>query len=275
MKIEAHKLSGLGNIILIVDLVRQSGHIGKAEIIKIASERNGDFDQLITIEPPKETTVDLRAKIFNVDGSEAMNCINGARCVAKYVLESRLLPKKKFSVSTLGGTWHLEENLKGEFEVQMAPPDFMKGRENFPEVETDKSIPLAINGISIEFFFVNLGNPHAVCLVDDINDYPLSEIGEALQTHNFFPDGVNLGFAKINSRKSLDLRVFERGAGETLACGSGACAAAVIGNNAGLLDSEVLVKFQEGSLNINYEKHSGKLVASGSADYLSKLSLEI
>jgi len=275
MKIEAHKLSGLGNIILIVDLVRQSGHIGKAEIIKIASERNGDFDQLITIEPPKETTVDLRAKIFNVDGSEAMNCINGARCMAKYVLESRLLPKKKFSVSTLGGTWHLEENLKGEFEVQMAPPDFMKGRENFPEVETDKSIPLATNGISIEFFFVNLGNPHAVCLVDDINDYTLSEIGEALQTHNFFPDGVNLGFAKINSRKSLDLRVFERGAGETLACGSGACAAAVIGNNAGLLDSEVLVKFQEGSLNINYEKHSGKLVASGSADYLSKLSLEI
>ena len=275
MKIEAHKLSGLGNIILIVDLVRQSGHIGKAEIIKIASERNGDFDQLITIEPPKETTVDLRAKIFNVDGSEAMNCINGARCVAKYVLESRLLPKKKFSVSTLGGTWYLEENLKGDFEVQMAPPNFMKGRENFPEVETDKSIPLAINGISIEFFFVNLGNPHAVCLVDDINDYPLSEIGEALQTHNFFPDGVNLGFAKINSRKSLDLRVFERGAGETLACGSGACAAAVIGNNAGLLDSEVLVKFQEGALNINYEKHSGKLVASGSADYLSKLSLEI
>ena len=275
MKIEAHKLSGLGNIILIVDLVRQPGHIGKDEILKIASERNGDFDQLITIEPPKETTVDLRAKIFNVDGSEAMNCINGARCVAKYVLESRLLPKKKFSVSTLGGTWYLEEKLKGEFEVQMAPPNFIKGRENFPEVGTDKSIPLAVNGIAIEFFFVNLGNPHAVCLVDDINDYPLSEIGEALQTHNFFPDGVNLGFAKINSRKSLDLRVFERGAGETLACGSGACAAAVIGNNAGLLDSEVLVKFQEGSLNINYEKHSGKLVASGSADYLSKLSLEI
>ena len=151
----------------------------------------------------------------------------------------------------------------------------IKGRENFPEVGIDKSIPLAVNGIAIEFFFVNLGNPHAVCLVDDINDYPLSEIGEALQTHNFFPDGVNLGFAKINSRKSLDLRVFERGVGETLACGSGACAAAVIGNNAGLLDSEVLVKFQEGSLNINYEKHSGKLVASGSADYLSKLSLEI
>ncbi len=109
--------------------------------------------------------------------------------MAKYVLESRLLPKKKFSVSTLGGTWHLEENLKGEFEVQMAPPDFMKGRENFPEVETDKSIPLATNGISIEFFFVNLGNPHAVCLVDDINDYPCLKLVKHFKRITSFPMG--------------------------------------------------------------------------------------
>jgi diaminopimelate epimerase len=275
MKIEAHRLSGLGNIILIVDQIRQAVSIEKKEIIRLVSEGINDFDQIITIEPPEQKDIDLRARIFNVDGSEAMNCINGARCLAKYVFDSNLLPQKEFTVSTKGGIWRIKKKKTENYEVLISTPDFNTEEENITASEPGKVNTLMIEGNEIEFYFVNLGNPHAVCLVDDIEQFPLSAIGAKIQDHPFFPDGVNLGIAKITSRDSLDLRVFERGAGETMACGSGACAAVVIGKHVDLLNNKVQVNFKNGSLEIDYDKNLGKLIASGEANYLNKETLEL
>ena len=275
MKIEAHRLSGLGNIILLVDLIRQPGKINSSDIKKIIDESKANFDQLITIEPPKEPQVDLSVQIFNNDGSKAKNCINGARCLTKYVSDSGLIPQKKFSVNTEGGIWQLSDNQDGSFSVEMPPPNFTQGQENLPTMNSNKKYVLEVEDISLEIALINIGNPHAVHYLEDIMNFPLTSIGIKLQDSSWFPDGINFGVAKVNSKNNIDLRVYERGAGETLACGSGACAAVVAGCQEGLLDDEVEVNFKEGKLNISYKKHSGTLIARGGADYLDNLSLEI
>ena len=275
MKIEAHRLSGLGNIILLVDLIRQPGEIKSPDIKKIIQGDAVHFDQLITIEPPKEPQMDLSVQIFNNDGSKANNCINGARCLTKYVSDSGLIPQKKFSVNTDGGIWQLSDNQDGSFSVEMPPPNFTQGQESLPEINSNKKYVLDIEDINLEVALVNIGNPHAVCYLENIVDFPLTSIGAKLQDSRWYPDGVNFGIAKVNSRNNIDLRVYERGAGETLACGSGACAAVVAGCQEGLLDDEVEVNFKEGKLNISYKKYSGTLIARGGADYLDNLSLEI
>ena len=275
MKIEAHRLSGLGNIILLVDLIRQPGEINSPNIKKIIHESKIHFDQLITIEPPKEPLVDLSVQIFNNDGSKAKNCINGARCLTKYVSDSGLIPQKKFSVNTDGGIWQLSDNQDGSFSVEMPPPNFTQGQESLPTINSNKKYALEVEDISLEVALINIGNPHAVHYLDDIVDFPLTSIGIKLQDSSWFPDGINFGVAKVNSTNNIDLRVYERGAGETLACGSGACAAVVAGCHEGLLDDDVEVNFKKGKLNISYKKHSGTLIARGGADYLDHLSLEI
>jgi diaminopimelate epimerase len=275
MKIEAHRLSGLGNTILLVDLIRQPGEINSPHIKKIVDESKINFDQLITIEPPKEPQVDLSVQIFNNDGSKAKNCINGARCLTKYVSDSGLIPQKKFSVNTDGGIWQLSDNQDGSFSVEMPPPNFTQGQESLPTMNSNKKYVLEVDDISLEIALINIGNPHAVHYLEDIVNFPLTSIGIKLQDSSWFPDGINFGVAKVNSTNNIDLRVYERGAGETLACGSGACAAVVAGCHEGLLDDDVEVNFKKGKLNISYKKHSGTLIARGGADYLDNLSLEI
>mgnify|MGYP000035237750 FL=1 len=275
MALEAHKLSGLGNIIVIVDLIRQEGDIQREQILKVVSEGQVNFDQLITIEPPEDPALHLKAKIFNTDGSEAKNCINGARCLAKYVIDSGLLAQKEFSVSTLGGVWHLSEAANECYSAKISPPNFTLGKENLPEADSENLISLKAAGTDIDVYFVNLGNPHAVCFVEDIKNYPLVEIGSELQTSSWFPDGINFGIAKTLSSEALELRVYERGVGETLACGSGACAAVVAGNEMNLLKKNVEVIFKEGSLKVEYSKENGELFAVGPANYMNQLSLEI
>lgn len=275
MKIEAHRLSGLGNIILIVDFIRQSGEISRLNIEKIIDESQANFDQLITIEPPKEPQIDFSVQIFNNDGSKAKNCVNGARCLTKYVSDSGLIPQKKFSVNTDGGIWNLSDNQDGSFSVEMPPPDFTEGQDKLPAKNSNDKYTLKVEGMDLEITLINIGNPHAVYYLENIVDFPLASVGKKLQDSRWFPGGVNFGIAKVNTMNNIDLRVYERGAGETLACGSGACAAAVAGCQEGLLDDDVEVNFKEGKLNINYNKHSGTLIARGGADYLDNLSLEI
>ena len=275
MELEAHKLSGLGNIIVIVDLIRQDGVIHQEQILKIISEEQVSFDQLITIEPPEDPELHLKARIFNTDGSEAKNCINGARCLAKYAIDSGLLPHEKFSVSTLGGVWNLQEVSNGCYSAKISPPDFALGRENLPQANFENIISLTTAKADIDIYFLNIGNPHAICFVEDITNFPLPEVGAELQSSNWFPEGINFGIAKTLSPDIIELRVFERGVGETLACGSGACAAAVAGNELNLLNRSVEVRFREGSLQIEYTKDTGELHAIGKANYINQLSLEI
>jgi diaminopimelate epimerase len=256
-------------------LIRQPGEINSPNIKKIIHESKIHFDQLITIEPPKEPLVDLSVQIFNNDGSKAKNCINGARCLTKYVSDSGLIPQKKFSVNTDGGIWQLSDNQDGSFSVEMPPPNFTQGQESLPTMNSNKKYVLEVDDISLEIALINIGNPHAVHYLEDIVDFPLTSIGIKLQDSSWFPDGINFGVAKVNTTNNIDLRVYERGAGETLACGSGACAAVVAGCHEGLLDDDVEVNFKKGKLNISYKKHSGTLIARGGADYLDHLSLEI
>ena len=275
MELEAHKLSGLGNIIVIVDLIRQDGVIHQEQILKIISEEQVSFDQLITIEPPEDPELHLKARIFNTDGSEAKNCINGARCLAKYAIDSGLLPHEKFSVSTLGGVWNLQEVSNGCYSAKISPPDFALGRENLPQANFENIISLTTAKADIDIYFLNIGNPHAICFVEEITNFPLPEVGAELQGSKWFPEGINFGIAKTLSPDIIELRVFERGVGETLACGSGACAAAVAGNELNLLNRSVEVRFREGSLQIEYTKDTGELHAIGKANYINQLSLEI
>ena len=274
MDLKAQKLSGLGNKIILIDLLTQSGTINSKEVKKITDTRQEDFDQLISIKPPNNPLNDLRVEIFNRDGSIAVNCVNGARCLAKYVSESGLIAKKNFLVETDDSIWKIGLHANGIYSVQLSPPNFEACLDTLPKANKNNRHKLILENGTLEVGTVNLGNQHAVAFFNSIRDIPLRSWGDELQNSSYFPRGVNLGIAKILSSKKINLRVYERGVGETMACGSGACAATVIGNKENLLADEVEVEFKQGSIFIEYDKKSGYLIAKGSADYLYELSLK-
>ena len=175
----------------------------------------------------------------------------------------------------MGGVWNLQEVSNGCYSAKISPPDFALGRENLPQANFENIISLTTAKADIDIYFLNIGNPHAICFVEDITNFPLQEVGAELQGSNWFPEGINFGIAKTLSPDIIELRVFERGVGETLACGSGACAAAVAGNELNLLNQSVEVRFKEGSLQVEYTKDTGELLAIGKANYINQLSLEI
>ena len=271
--LKAHKFSGLGNEILLVDLITQTGQIDSDSIIKLIRENQVGFDQLISIEAPKIPDHDLSVQIFNKDGSKAENCINGARCLAKYALDSGLISKNEFLVGTNNRTWKIYSHQNAEYSVEQEAPDFLKGKELLPTPNNSDIHELQISDIKIEVGYVNLGNPHVVYFTSHINEKPLELWGEKLQNSQWFPRGVNLGLAEILSPTSIELRVYERGVGETLSCGSGACAAVVLGKLQGFLDQQVEVNFKKGSLHIKYVPETGLLLARGTAEFLQELNI--
>ena len=275
VEIKAHKFSGLGNKIVLVDLIRQTGQIDSDSVLKLIKENQAEFDQLISIEAPQNPNLDLDANIFNKDGSRAENCINGARCLAKYVLDSGLIAKKEFLVGIGLKTWKIYCHENDEYSIEQEAPDFQTGKYLLPIPNESNKHVLQISGTSIEVGFVNLGNPHVVFFSTDINEKPLAKWGKKLQHSEWFPQGVNVGLAEILSRNSIKLRVYERGVGETLACGTGACAAVVLGNQQGLLDQNVEVIFKKGNLSIKYVLESGQLIARGTAHFLQELKISI
>lgn len=255
--------SGLGNIIAIMDSIRKNLSIESKDVVHLNQNLNIKFDQLILVLPPKDHENDFDVKIYNNDGSIASNCINGARCVAKFIEDHSLSALKKLTVNTDGGIWHLETLRKDNFKASFT---FANDINNISVGEGDRIIELDC---------ISLGNPHAVTFQDQDSKLDFLKIGEDLQENENFPDGVNFGLANKVSENEIDLKVYERGAGETLACGSGACAAAVIAISKKEMKTPVKVNFQLGSLLIDYKKESNMISAEGSASFVEQKEITI
>ena len=269
------KFSGLGNEILLVDLIRQSGCIDSDLVKKIVENNQVQFDQLISIEAPSLPDLDFSATIFNRDGSKAENCINGARCFGKYIFDTGLLNKPELLVGIEENIWKISNPQKNTYAVEQRISDHNLGKELLQKSNSSGLHSLDIEGDNLEIGFVNLGNPHAINFTAGINTMPLDKWGKSIQESKSFPNGVNLTLAEMISPNEVDIRVFERGVGETLACGSGACATVVIGVQLGYLQKEVTVNFKTGSLSIKYDPNNQVLTAIGPAVFLEETSILI
>ncbi|HDZ38832.1 MAG TPA: diaminopimelate epimerase [Marinobacter sp.] len=260
------KMHGLGNDFMVVDAISQPFRLNPEMIRELADRNFGiGFDQLLVVEPPGLPDVDFRYRIFNADGAEVEQCGNGARCFAKFVRDQRLTNKKLIRVQTAAGVIELRVVKDGVVMVNMGVPELnppaipfvAEHRKNVYTVETGSE--------TVELSAVSMGNPHAVILVDDVDTAPVASLGPRLEHHPRFPARANIGFLQIVSRNQARLRVYERGSGETLACGSGACAAAVAGRLLGLLDSRVEIEVRGGRLVIEWQGEGSPVMMEGPA----------
>ena len=245
-------MHGLGNDFVVIDAINQAVELSSQQIQFLADRRRGiGCDQLLLVEKPTQAGVDFQYRIFNADGSEVAQCGNGARCFAQFVHDKKLSDKASIAVETASGIIYptLKEN--GNVTVDMGVPQFSP--DKIPFVSENKAIRYTLEldkTPNVEMGVVSMGNPHAVMLVDDIETADVETLGVMIETHPHFPERVNVGFMQVVSSTQINLRVYERGAGETQACGTGACAAVVIGIQQGLLDKEVKVSLPGGDLDI-------------------------
>lgn len=260
------KMHGLGNDFVVIDGVSQAITMTPALGRKLADRHFGiGCDQILVVEPPSRHDVDFRYRIFNQDGNEVEQCGNGARCFAKFVRDRHLTGKSTLRVETATGIITLRVKANNLIEVNMGVPILTPS--DIPFVADKKSIsyPLSVDGKALSISAVSMGNPHAVLTVADVQTAPVDTLGPAIEGHQRFPQRVNVGFMQVLNRQEINLRVFERGAGETLACGSGACAAVVAGHLQDLLDSSVTVNLTGGSLQIEWPGENQPVIMSGPA----------
>ncbi len=254
MLIEFTKMHGLGNDFMVIDLITQRFNLDALTIRRLADRHFGiGFDQLLIVEPPEFANVDFKYRIFNADGTEVEQCGNGVRCFARFVHDRHLTNKTKFKVQTMSGIVEPELGPNGWVRVNMGMPKFLPEEIPFITDEAEGLYTLELdNAESLSIDVVNMGNPHAVTIVPDILAADVATLGPLIEKHERFPQKVNAGFLQIVDEKHARLRVFERGVGETLACGTGACAAAVSAMRRGLLSSQVEIQLAGGSLNIEW-----------------------
>lgn len=280
MKLPFTKMHGLGNDFMVLDLT--SGEIElSAEQIRWLSHRQFGigFDQLLQIKSPSSLDVDFDYRIYNADGDEAEHCGNGARCLAKFVYDNGLSNKNPLAVKTLNRILFLDTNENGEVTVDMGSPDFEPANIPFQTDQEAQLYTLSIElaGISrdLEFVALSMGNPHAVISVEDLANTAVKDIGEAVGKHPDFPEGVNVGFMQILSHNEINLRVYERGAGETLACGTGACAAVAAGRLLEQLDDKVKVNLTGGQLTVSWQRSESPVLITGPATTVYEGTIEI
>ena len=255
MKLRFTKMQGLGNDFVVFDGVRQQIEVDAAFAQRLADRRFGiGCDQILLVEPPRSPDTDFYYRIFNADGSEVEQCGNGARCFARFVRDQGLSDRAVIPVGTAAGAIRLYLEADGQVRVDMGAPVFTPSRLPFAaDAETpDATYPLDIAGEIYQIGAVSMGNPHAVLLVDDVTTAPVATLGPLLEQHPRFSRRVNVGFMQIVTPAAIRLRVYERGAGETLACGTGACAAVVSGRQRGLLAERVQVTLPGGTLRIDW-----------------------
>ena len=265
MKIKFTKMHGLGNDFVIIDGVNQSVRLNMDQLCLLADRHFGvGCDQVLLVEKAKGNA-DFRYRIFNADGSEAEQCGNGARCFARYVRDKGMTQKDEIRVETINGLILPKLENNGEVTVNMGIPKFEPQEVPFVAEKRKLIYTLEINDKRVELSVLSMGNPHAVQIVEDINLAPVLVEGALIEHHKSFPRHVNAGYMQVVSRKHINLRVYERGAGETLACGSGACAAAVTGITRGLLDSTVKVSTLGGSLVVRWEGENYPVWMTGPA----------
>lgn len=264
--IEFTKMHGLGNDFVVIDAINQSISL-QAEQIRTWSDRHFGigFDQLLLVENPVSPDADFKYRIFNADGSEVAQCGNGARCFAKFVRDKKLTDKNEIRVDTNAGQLLLKLNADGMITINMGIPKHKPEEIPLKTQHEAKFYSVIANNIERGFGAVSLGNPHAVLQVHDIKHAPVNELGPLLESHPDFPERANIGFMQVIDRRHIKLRVYERGAAETLACGSGACAAAIIGIEQNLLDHEVIVELPGGSLTIHWSGRGQPVLMTGPA----------
>ena len=261
-------MHGLGNDFAVVDLLTQRAKLTPAQIAVLADRHRGiGFDQLLAVEPPRRPEADFRYRIFNTDGSEAEQCGNGARCFARFVVERGLTKKQTLVLEVPRGTITATLQDEGWVEVDMGSPSF--ALDTFPVTLGSRaeaqglSLEMATDAGPAVLTLVSMGNPHGVIFVPSVVDAPVAALGAALQAHEAFPESLNVGFCEIVDRKRLRLRVYERGVGETQACGSGACAAMAAAREQGWVGDEVTVSLSGGELRLRWQGPGSPLMMAG------------
>jgi diaminopimelate epimerase len=270
------KMHGLGNDFVVVDAVRQTVDLSPEQVRRIADRHFGvGCDQLLLVEPPTDLAADFRYRIFNADGGEVGQCGNGARCFARFVHEQGLSEKQEVQVETRTGILALRREEDGNITVNMGVPLHDPRQIPLKADYESSSYAVEVEGKSWAFGAVSMGNPHAVLVVGNIDEAPVSTLGPVLESHDRFQDRVNVGFMQILNPHRIRLRVFERGSGETLACGSGACAATVVGIEQGKLQSPVQVELPGGFLSISWPGRGMPVFMTGPAVTVFEGMIEI
>lgn len=264
-------MHGLGNDFLIIrseDAVPLDGPL----IRRLADRRTGvGFDQLLWLEPARDGDADVFYRIYNRDGREAEQCGNGARCIARLIAGD---DEREVLLKHVGGMSRALVS-RNEVTVDMGEPEFRPELIPFDAESEQQSYELSVDGDIVTLGVVSIGNPHAVMIVDSVEDAPVERLGPALETHDRFPNHANIGFMQIVAPDRVRLRVFERGAGETRACGTGACAAAVVGQHTGKLDERVAVELPGGNLIVRWEGSGTPVWLTGEAVTIFKGTVEI
>ena len=256
MRLKFTKMQGLGNDFVVLDGITQQIDLGATELRRLADRHFGvGCDQILLVEKPGRDDVDFRYRIFNADGGEVEQCGNGARCFVQFVRDRGLTAKRVIRVETKGGIIEPRLEDDGQVTVDMGIPRFASEEIPFAGGKSAVVQSLELDSDSVGVSVVSMGNPHAVQVVDNVDEAPVLTQGPCIERHSRFPNGVNAGYMQVVDRANIRLRVWERGAGETLACGTGACAAVVSGIRLGLLDSPVRVATRGGALTIAW--HGG------------------
>jgi len=265
MKLKFTKMHGLGNDFVVIDAMNQQISLSPEQLRRLADRHLGiGCDQILLIEKA-EGDADFRYRIFNADGGEVEQCGNGARCFVRYVHDHGMTGKKEVRIETLSGVVIPKLEADGEVTVNMGMPKFDPVEIPFIAEQRVLTYPLPLDGRQVEISVVSMGNPHAVQVVSDLDDAPVLTEGPLIEKHSRFPQRVNAGYMQVIDSHHIRLRVYERGAGETLACGTGACAAAVAGIQRGLLESPVRVSFSAGDLFIRWEGENQPVWMTGPA----------
>ncbi|MCB2261805.1 MAG: diaminopimelate epimerase [Candidatus Thiosymbion ectosymbiont of Robbea hypermnestra] len=266
MRLGFTKMHGLGNDFIVFDARHRQIPLTPPQCRRLADRRHGvGCDQILLVEPPRGPTTDFYYRIFNADGSEVEQCGNGARCFARFVSDKGLTDKRVIPVGTAAGDIRLYLEDNGRVRVDMGRPRFEPARIPFLADTAAESYPLEIDGRTLDIGVVSLGNPHAVLRVEDLAVAQVPALGARIENHPRFPRRVNVGFMQILGPDKIRLRVYERGTGETLACGTGACAAVAVGRRWGLLAARVHVELPGGELLIEWPHQSQTIRLSGPA----------
>ncbi len=266
MRIRFTKMHGLGNDFVVIDATREPVELTPERVRRIADRHFGvGCDQLLVVEPPSQAGVDFRYRIFNADGGEVEQCGNGARCFVRFVHDKGLTAKREIRVETRAGIIAPRLEDDGQVTVDMGVPVLEPARIPFLSDSDAVVQPLDVDGLMVPITAVSMGNPHAVQVVADVDAAPVAIQGPLIERHPRFPARVNAGFMQVVSPSHIRLRVFERGAGETLACGTGACAAVVAGILRGLLRSPVRVQTRGGELEIAWAGGDAPVMMTGPA----------
>ena len=266
MLVNFSKMQGLGNDFLVLDNVTQNVYIPNDQIRQLADRNFGiGFVQLLVVEPPYDPDLDFHYRIFIADGSEVSQCGNGARCFARFVRMKGLCNKNKIRVSTASGKMTLFVERDGNISVTMPVPQFEPAKIPFIAQKTEGTYIIRSENDTVLCGVVSLGNPHCVVTVDNVLEAPVARLGKSLSLHERFPEHANVGFMEVVSANQIKLRVYERGVGETQACGTGACAAVVAGIQQGWLDSNVVVHLTGGDLQIEWQGEGSPILMTGPA----------